>query len=149
MIRFLILFFLITFICVLISRALLLMRRKGRGSDQEHIQPSLFNFFTTLYAFFIGFAIVTLWSAFLTAKANVTREAESIKIVYRTAKHLPGSEPFCQAVASYVKTVIDHEWPEMEKGAMSPEASQRFEDVWSRYYAVSISSMISIRRFPA
>jgi len=133
---FLILFSVITVISVLISGALLLMRRKGRGRwrDQEHIQPSLFNFFTTLYAFFIGFAIVTLWSAFLTAKTNVTREAESMMIVHRTAKHLPGSGPFCQAVASYVKTVIDVEWSEMEKGAMSPEAGQRFEAVWSRYY---------------
>jgi hypothetical protein len=133
---FLILFSLITVVSVLISGALLLMRRKGGGRwrRQEHIHPSVFNFFTTLYAFVIGFAIVTLWSAFLTAKMNVTREAESIMIVYRTAKHLPGSGPFCQAVTSYVKTVIDGEWPEMGKGVMSPEAGQRFEDIWSRYY---------------
>ena len=133
---FVILFSLITLISVVISGALLLIRRKGGGRwrDQEHIQPSFFNFFTTLYAFFIGFAIVTLWSAFLTAKTNVTREADSMMIVYRTAKHLPGSGAFCQAVARYVKTVIDVEWGEMEKGAMSPEAGQRFEAVWSRYY---------------
>lgn len=133
---FLILFSLITLISVLISGALLLMRRKGGGRwrQQEHIHSSVFDFFTTLYAFVIGFAIVTLWSAFLTAKTNVTQEAESVKIVYRTAKHLPGSGPFCQAVASYVKTVIDVEWGEMEKGAMSPEAGQRFEAIWSRYY---------------
>jgi len=133
---FIVLFSLIMVIGVGISGALLLMRRKGGGRwrDQEHIQPSLFNFFTTLYAFFIGFAIVTLWSAFLTAKTNVTREADSLMIVYRTAKHLPGSEPFRQALASYVKTVIDVEWGEMEKGAMSPEAGQRFDDIWSRFY---------------
>ena len=133
---FLILFSLITLISVLISGALLLMRRKGGGRwrRQEHIQSPVFNFFTTLYAFFIGFAIVTLWSAFLTAKTNVTREAESIMIVYRTAKHLPNSEPFRQALASYVKTVIDVEWGEMEKDVMSPEAARRFDDIWSRYY---------------
>ena len=133
---FLILFSLITLISVLISGALLLIRRKGGGRwrRQEHIHSPVFEFFTTLYAFFIGFAIVTLWSAFLTAKTNVTREAESMMIVYRTAKHLPGSGPFRQAIASYVKTVIDGEWAEMEKGAMSPEAGQRFEAIWSRYY---------------
>ena len=133
---FLILFSLITLISVVISGALLLIRRKGGGRwrRQEHIHSSVFEFFTTLYAFVIGFAIVTLWSAFLTAKMNVTREAESMMIVYRTAKHLPGSEPLRQAVASYVKTVIDVEWGEMEKGIMSPEAEQRFEAIWSRYY---------------
>jgi hypothetical protein len=133
---FLIIFSLITVVSGLISGALLLMRRKGGGRwrRQEHIHSAVFEFFTTLYAFVIGFAIVTLWSAFLTAKTNVAQEAESMMIVYRTAKHLPNSEPFCQAVASYVKTVIDVEWPEMEKGAMSPEARQRFEAIWSRYY---------------
>jgi hypothetical protein len=133
---FLILFSLITVISVMISGALLLIRRKsaGRWRHQEHIHPSLFDFFTTLYAFFIGFAIVTLWSAFLTAKTNVTREAESMMIVYRTAKHLPGSEPFRQAITNYMKTVIDVEWAEMEKDAMSAEANQRFEDIWSKYY---------------
>ena len=69
--------------------------------------------------------MVTLWSAFLTAKTNVTQEAESLMVVYRTAKHLPGSEAFRQAVANYVKTVIDVEWAEMEKDAMSPEADRR------------------------
>jgi hypothetical protein len=115
---FLILFSVITLISVLISGALLLIRRKGGGRwrSQDHIHPSVFGFFTTLYAFVIGFAIVTLWSAFLTAKTNVTREAESVMIVYRTAKHLPGSGPFCQAVTRYVKTVMDVEWAEMERG---------------------------------
>jgi hypothetical protein len=133
---FLILFSLITFISVLISGVLLLIRRQGGGRwrRQEHIQSPVFGFFTTLYAFVIGFAIVTLWSAFLTAKTNVTREAGSMIIVYRTAKHLPGSENFRQAVTNYVKTVIQGEWAEMEKGAMSPEANQRFEDMWARYY---------------
>lgn len=133
---FFILFSVITVVSVLISGALLLVRRKsgGRWRNREHIHSAVFEFFTTLYAFVIGFAIVTLWSAFLTAKMNVTREAESMMIVYRTAKHLPGSEPLRQAIASYVKTVIDGEWGEMEKGIMSPEAEQRFEAIWSRYY---------------
>jgi Protein of unknown function (DUF4239) len=132
---FVILFSLITAVSVLISGALLLIRRKGGGRwrRQEHIQSSVFNFFTTLYAFVIGFAIVTLWSAFLTAKTNVTREAESMINVYRTAKHLPNSGPFCQAVSRYVKTVINVEWAEMEKGVMSPEAEHQFEAIWSRY----------------
>jgi hypothetical protein len=139
---FIILFSLITLISVLISGALLLIRREGGGRwrDQEHIHPSLFNFFTTLYAFFIGFAIVTLWSAFLTAKTNVTREADSMMIVYRTAKHLPNAEAFRQAVASYVKTVIEVEWAEMEKDTMSPEADQRFDDIWARFYELKDNS---------
>jgi hypothetical protein len=124
---------------VVISGGLLLLRRKsgGRWRSQEHIHSSVFDFFTTLYAFFIGFAMVTLWSAFLNAKTNVTREADSMMIVYRIAKQLPNSEPFRQAVVNYVKTVIDVEWAEMEKDVMSPEAGQRFEDIWSKFYELS------------
>lgn len=133
-----ILFSLITVISIVVSGILLLIRRKSEGSwrRQEHIQSSVFEFFTTVYAFFIGFAIVTLWSAFLTAKTNVAQEAESLMIVYRTAKHVPGSEAFRQAVLKYVKTVIDVEWAEMGKDAMSPEALGRFEDIWTKFYEI-------------
>jgi hypothetical protein len=133
---FLVLFSIITVITVVLSGALLLIRRKGKGHwrAKEHIQPSLFSFFTTLYAFFIGFAIVTLWSAFLTAKTNVTREADSLMVVYRTAKNLPDSKAFRQALADYVKAVVEVEWAEMEKGSLSPEATRRFDDIWSKFY---------------
>lgn len=95
---FLILFSLITLVSVLISGALLLLRRKGGGRwrRQDHIHSPVFGFFSTLYAFIIGFAIVTLWSAFLTAKTNVTREAESLITVHRAAKHLPGLGQVCE-----------------------------------------------------
>jgi len=133
---FLALFSLITLISLVISAALLLLRRRGSGRwrTREHINPSVFGFFYTLYAFFIGFAIVTLWSAFLAAKNDVIREADSIMIVYRTAQNLPGSEPFRQSLKNYVKTVIEDEWPQMEKGSMSLEASRRFDDIWSHFY---------------
>ena len=146
---FFILFSLITLISVVISGGLVLLRRQDERplAQQEHIHSSVFEFFTTLYAFVIGFAIVTLWSAFLNAKTNVTREADSMMIVYRTAKHLPNSEPFRQAVANYVKTVIDVEWQAMEKDAMSPEANRRFEDIWSRYYELKCPTRTSPANF--
>ena len=137
-----VLFSIITVISLVISGALLLVRRRAKGDwrSQEHIKSPVFEFFTTLYAFFIGFAMVTLWSAFLTAKTNVTREAESLMVVYRTAKNLPDSKAFRQAVVNYVKTVIDVEWAEMEKDAMSPEADRRFDDIWARFYELKDDS---------
>jgi hypothetical protein len=133
---FMVLFSVITLISMIISGGLLLLRRRlgGRWRSQEHIQPSIFNFFTTLYAFFIGFAIITLWSAFLTAKTDVTREADGILIVYRTARNLPDSQAFRQALVKYVKTVAEDEWPQMAKGSMSEAANRRFDDIWSKFY---------------
>jgi hypothetical protein len=136
---FLVLFSLITVISVVVSAGLWLIRRKFGPArrNQEDVRPSVFNFFTTLYAFFIGFAMVTLWSAFLSAKADVTREADAIMIVYRTANNLPGSEPFRQAIVGYLKSVIEVEWQQMAKGAMSDEANQRFDNIWSRLYELN------------
>jgi hypothetical protein len=133
---YIVLFSLITVISLVISGALLLVRRRAKGDwrTQEHIQSPVFGFFTTLYAFFIGFAMVTLWSAFLTAKTNVAREADSLMVVYRTAKNLPESKDFRQAVVNYVKTVIDREWADMEKDAMSPEADRLFDNIWAKFY---------------
>lgn len=137
---------LISAISVVVTGGLLLIRRKlGPGKrGQEGIRDSVFNFFTTLYAFFIGFAIVTLWSAFLTAKADVTREADAIMSAYRTAKKLPGSEAFRQDAANYLKAVIELEFPQMEQGSMSQEAARHFDLLWSDLYALKgDSNMIS------
>ena len=84
----------------------------------EHLHPSVFSFFTTIYAFFLGFAIVTLWSAFLTAQANVTREADSLLVAFRISKTLPNSGTFRQALTDYVKSVVADEWPAMANEPM-------------------------------
>jgi Protein of unknown function (DUF4239) len=132
---FITLFSIITIISLVICGALLLVRRRAKGDwrSQEHINSSVFEFFTTLYAFFVGFAMVTLWSAFLNAKTNINREADSLLVIYRTAQNLPDSKAFRQSLVNYVKTVIDSEWDAMEKDAMSPEAGRRFDDIWDKF----------------
>ena len=84
---------------VLVSGGLLLTRRRfgQRLKDQEYINTSIFSFFSTLYAFFIGFAIVTLWSTFLSAKADVNHEADAIISAYYSSQNLPNSEAFRQS----------------------------------------------------
>lgn len=116
---------------------LLFLLRKVFGKNErslEHINPSIFTFFTALYAFFLGFAIVTLWSAFLTAKTNVTREADSLMIAFRLSQDLPNSQNFRAALADYVKNVVDDEWPRMEEDSMSEQAQRRFEKVWDQFH---------------
>ena len=132
---FLIIFFLIFVISALVAGGLMLIRRRvgHRLKDQEYLHTSIFNFFTTLYAFFIGFAIVTLWSTFLTAKSNVNQEADSIITAYYTSRNLTNSEAFRQALKDYVKTVLEDEWPQMMHDSMSQEASRRFYDILSKF----------------
>jgi hypothetical protein len=111
----------------------LLRRRLGLPEKgEEHIHPSIFSFFASLYAFFLGFAIITLWSAFLHAKVDVTREADSLLIAYRMSLLLPHSEPFRQALVDYVRSVVDDEWDQMENGSMSRKANQHLDQVWDK-----------------
>ncbi|MGO9175731.1 MAG: hypothetical protein ACLQED_06265 [Desulfobaccales bacterium] len=126
----------------LVSGGLLLIRRRfgQRLKDQEYIHTSIFSFFTTLYAFFIGFAIVTLWSTFLTAKADVNREADAIISAYYTSRNLPNSDAFRQALKNYVKTVLEEEWPQMEQDSMSEAASRHFDDVLAKFSELSANA---------
>jgi len=100
---------------------------------RDRIQSPPFGFFATLYAFFLGFAIVTLWSNFVNVKFNVTWEAYSLLSSYRLSQSLPNSEKFRQELVTYVKTVLDKEWSSMEKGAMNEEANHLMESVWNRF----------------
>jgi hypothetical protein len=136
---FVFIFFLLLLASALVSGGMLLIRRRfgQRLKDQEYIHSSIFDFFTTLYAFFIGFAIVTLWSTFLTAKADVNHEATTILSAYYASRNLPNSEAFRQALKNYVKTVVEDEWPKMGQDSMSEAASGRFDDVMAKFSAIS------------
>ena len=133
---FILLFSIIFLFSVAISWGLLLIRwRFGQKvKERQHIHSSVFGFFTTLYAFFIGFAIVTLWSAFLTAKANVSREAESLLIAYYSSYGLPQTEDFRLSLKSYVNAVLEEEWATMQQDTMSPDAARRFDDILTKFF---------------
>ena len=134
--QFLTIFSIILLISLALTGALFLLRKVwGKTDDsREHINPSIFTFFTGLYAFFLGFAIVTLWSAFLSAKTNVTREADSLMIAFRLSRDLPNSMGFREALADYVKVVVEDEWPCMEGDSMSKQADRGFEKAWDQFH---------------
>ncbi len=133
---FFLIFSVILALSLLITGLLYLLRRRFGKTDLavEHLHPSVFSFFTTIYAFFLGFALVTLWSAFLTAQVNVTREADSLLVAYRLSQTLPNSGAFRQSLTAYVKSVVDDEWPSMEThDAMSERTQQSLDKVWDSF----------------
>lgn len=134
--QFLTIFSIILVISLLLTVLLVLARKFFVRSDAdiEHIHPSIFTFFTSLYAFFLGFAIVTLWSAYLQAEANVGREADYLLNSYRLSRDLPHSEAYRQALQDYVRSVVQQEWSSMEGDSMSEEAQKRFDKVWEQLH---------------
>jgi hypothetical protein len=134
--KFFIYFFLILVISLLITGSMFFLRKYFVKTDKqvEHINASIFSFYTSLYAFFLGFAIVTLWSAYLNAESNVNREADSLLIAFRVSKNLPQSENFRQTLKHYVKSIIEEEWGQMENGHLSGSTKLLFEDVWQKFH---------------
>ncbi len=135
MILFSLIFSTILVTSLLLTGLLYLLRRRFAKSQvgKEYLHPSVFSLFTTIYAFFLGFAIVTLWSAFLSAQANVTREADSLLTAFRASQTLPPSKAFRRDLADYVKSVVDDEWPTMAAtDAMSQKTQHSLEKVWEQ-----------------
>ncbi len=119
---------------VLTGLLFLFHRRFGTPeSTRDHFHPSIFEFFTTLYAIFLGFALFTLWSSYLNAERNVSKEADILLSAYRSSLDLPDSRDFRQALQTYVKLVIEDEWDLMKVGRMSPAANQNFDQVWEQF----------------
>jgi hypothetical protein len=134
---FLIVFAIILLISLGTTGVLYLARKyfaKAGKTAIDQIHPSVFSFFTSLYAFFLGFAIVTLWSAYLNVQSNVAREADSLLIAHHLSRDLPNSERFRQALADYVKCVVDTEWGRMERDSMSDKAGQLLSKLWDEFH---------------
>jgi Protein of unknown function (DUF4239) len=121
-------------ITLAISGLMVLVRKWLGFSDRfrDRIQSPPFGFFATLYAFFLGFAIVTLWNNFVTVKFNVTWEAYSLLSSYRLSQSLPNSDNFRKELKEYVKTVLDNEWSSMAQGSMNDKADHLIQEVWNR-----------------
>jgi hypothetical protein len=127
---------LVIFSITLAITGLMFLIRRWSGFPErfrDHIQSPPFGFFATLYAFFLGFAIVTLWTNFVAVKFNVTWEAYSLLSSCRLSQALPNSEKFRQDLKEYVKTVLDKEWSSMAEGSMHEKANVLIESVWNRF----------------
>jgi hypothetical protein len=119
---------------------LFVLRRRTIGRQagpRKLLSSEIFSLFASLYAFFLGFSIVTLWGGFVSAKNVVNAEAGAVVTTARLSVPLDRSAPFRQALGVYVKSVIEDEWPAMDRDdAMSERSSELFADVWSAYYAM-------------
>jgi len=134
---FVIIFSIILLTSLLLTGVMVFLRKRFFRPElvsRQQIHSSIFSFFATLYAFFLGFAIVTLWSAFLHAKADVIKEANTLMRAFQISSILPNSQGVRQTLMDYVKGVRDEEWPEMDRNSqMHGPTGKRFDIVWDRY----------------
>lgn len=114
-----------------------LARRKvfrGAPHGKEYVHGAVFSFYASLYAFFIGFSIVTLWSDFNTAKMEVNAEANALLIVHRLSHILEQGDALRTSVRTYIDSAINAEWPKMDAdGVMDQDTANHFAEIWKQY----------------
>jgi Protein of unknown function (DUF4239) len=86
------------------------------------IGPSL----AAMYLLVLALALATEWQTIGSAQQAVGNEAVAVRQIYWAASGLPpaAGNTLRAQVRGYVTTVIDHDWPEMERGALD-DASQK------------------------
>ena len=120
--------------------ALRLLRRRAVCSmslEQRYLFGTNFGFFTTLYTFFLGFAVVSLWQTYNSADSAVTNEADLLVVECRLSQSLPGSEGFRRALLRYTEAVRDPGWAMMRDGEASDGAGPLYDAVWNELRALN------------
>ncbi|WP_243438953.1 DUF4239 domain-containing protein [Fundidesulfovibrio soli] len=113
-------------------------RTLARSPRKDHrFAPEIFSLFASMYAFFLGFSIVTLWSNYTATKSCVVQEAGALLTTYRLSLALDGSGAFRSGLMAYARSVVDDEWKTMNaSNTMSLHASEQLSESWRAFVAV-------------
>jgi len=95
----------------------------------------------TTYAVTLGFMLYTGWTNFTAASLNAEMEANALRNIYRLAEGMPQQRAQIQAlVRAYADAVVDHDWPDMEKGRLPEESHEINESMWKALMATNVAS---------
>ncbi len=117
---------------------MLLVRRSIRLATLEaHKQSAGFVYATlgSAYAVLLSFMVVVGWTQYRDAQDNMAREALTIATLYHLADGLaePTRGELQQTLAAYNQTVLDDEWPAMDRGGESAQAWSLSDQLWDLY----------------
>ena len=119
--------------------ALLEVFRRRRGGGMSIAQRTLFatnfGFFTTLYTFFLGFAVVSLWQDYNHADAAITNESDLLVVEYRLSLTMPATDELRRSLLDYVTFVAGEGWKNMREGKATDGADALYERIWGRLQA--------------
>jgi len=117
---------------------LLRSRTLARSAHREHrLSSEIFSLFASMYAFFLGFSIVTLWSNYTATKSCVVQEAGALLTTYRLSLALDGSGAFRSGLLAYARSVVDDEWQTMNTSdSTSLHTSEQLSHCWRAFIAM-------------
>jgi Protein of unknown function (DUF4239) len=112
---------------VLVQR-LMPTRRRLRHND---VAGFIFAVLGVVYAVLLGLVVVAVWEEWHAAIEAVDQEAGEVAEVFWLAHRLPEPEGrhLQELARSYARTVVNEEWPLMERGKVSPKAGAILDEI--------------------
>jgi hypothetical protein len=118
---------------IAIMGALHLLHRKfptRLTAQQQNTALGPFSFVITLYAFLLGFIVVSLWQTFRQADRTATKEAETVIALFRLSESFPEAQAIRQTLSQYASSITQEEWAAMAVGEVSPATEALYHQVW-------------------
>jgi len=105
---------------VVVQRLVPPERREG----QNNVAGFIYAVLGVAYAVLLAFVVIAVWQDYEADQTNVESEAHELAGIYFLASQLPEPERtnVQELVRTYVRVVVEEEWPMMERGQTSPRA---------------------------
>ena len=131
--------FMVVVITVALSVLGLIVTR--RIVSQERLEKAstaaepVFTLAGVLYAVLVAFVVVVVWEQFDQAQKTTESEATAIADLLRDSEGLPAAaQPAVQqSLIAYARSVIDKEFPEMQRGESVDQQSAELTEIWHSY----------------
>jgi Protein of unknown function (DUF4239) len=116
---------------VLVQRLVPPERREG----QNNVAGFIYAVLGVAYAVLLAFVVIAVWQDYEAAQTNVESEAHELAGIYYLATQLPEPERtrIQELVRTYVRVVVEEEWPRMERGQTSPRANALVRQLRSEF----------------
>jgi hypothetical protein len=99
--------------------------QRGVGDGHNDVSAAIFGVGGTIYAVFLAFLVITIWSSHEDARHNIAEEASLLTTLYRTSWVMePTSAGRLRGlIREYTRVVIVEEWPiQAQSGGVSEHA---------------------------
>ena len=89
-----------------------------------------------IYAVLIAFMVFAVYGQYQTAEGRIEKEAASLGDLYRVSSNLrePTRSEVLVLLKAYARTMVEKEFPEMEKGKFHEEPKIQHDKLWNLFY---------------
>lgn len=91
-----------------------------------------------VYAVLLGFTAIIVWERYDKAHTAVEQEANEVADLFRAAQVFPDEvrRELETQLRTYVRFVVEKEWPAMAERGASPEAWEAYNQLWRSYQRI-------------